>query len=179
MLTIRASTGIDQSSAVYGDPVARTRAIGDVGVPMIKSSQEFAAGTMFVTVGVGGLWFGRNLKIGSASFMEAGYLPTLLSWVLIGIGAVVLIRSLVTSGPKLTTWAWRPLLLLTVTVFAFGLLINNAGLVLTTVAVTLLANYAGQPLKPLPLAILIGVMVAMMVAVFYFGLRLPIPVWPL
>ena len=146
---------------------------------MIKSSQEFAAGTTFIAFGVGGLWFGRNLKIGTASFMEAGYLPHLISWVLIGIGAVVLLRSLVVAGPKLTAWAWRPLLLLTVTVLVFGAMINTAGLVLTTIAVTLLANFAGESLKPIPLAILVCVMVAMMVGIFFYGLRLPIPVWPL
>ena len=143
-----------------------------------RSPQDLAAGLLFIVVGLAGLWFGRNLEMGSASFMQGGYMPRLVCWVLIAIGAVVFARALLEQGPRLERWAWRPLVLMTATILAFGFLINRAGLVIATVAIVIASNYAARPLpwsRSLPLA---AGLAALMVGLFHFGLGLPIPIWP-
>ena len=133
---------------------------------------------MFIAIGVAGLWFGRNLEVGSASFMQGGYMPKLFCWILVGIGAIVLVQALIQHGARLERWAWRPLLLLTATVLAFGFLINRAGLVVATIAIVVIANYAARPLPVSRLAPLAIGLAALMVGLFHYGLGLPIPVWP-
>lgn len=143
-----------------------------------RSPQDIAAGLMFVAIGLAGLWFGRNLEVGSASFMQGGYMPRLVCWILIGIGAIVLVRAAFQAGAGLEGWAWRPLLLLTATILAFGFLINRAGLVIATLAIVIVANYAARPLPLARLLPLAAGLAALMVGLFHFGLGLPIPIWP-
>lgn len=144
----------------------------------VKSQQDAAAGIVFAAIGLFGLVVGRDLTIGTASFMEAGYLPRLVSFLLIGVGIVVALRSLMREGPALERWAWRPLAVLTATVAAFGALILNAGLVITSAVVFILSSFASNPLPPKQLAFLAVVVVAISVGLFHFALELPIPLWP-
>lgn len=143
-----------------------------------RSPQDIAAGLLFIAVGLAGLWFGRNLEVGSASFMQGGYMPRLACWILIGIGGIVLLRALFQAGAGLERWAWRPLLLLTATILGFGFLINRAGLVIATLAIVVVANFAARPLPWSRLLPLAAGLAALMVGLFHFGLGLPIPLWP-
>jgi hypothetical protein len=143
-----------------------------------RSAQDFCAGLLFVAVAAAGLFLGRKLEVGSASFMGTGYMPRLVCGVLMVIGVAVMLRAVFREGPRLSTWAWRPLLLLTATILAAGFLIQKAGLVLTTIAIVVIANYAGHPLKLPRLAALTVALVVFAVGLFHYGLALPIPVWP-
>ena len=143
-----------------------------------RSPQDVAAGLFFILIGMAGLWFGRNLEVGTASFMQGGYMPRLICWILIGIGAAVLLQAMLQAGKGLERWAWRPLVLLTATILAFGFLINRAGLVIATLAIVLIANFAARPLPWTRLLPLAAGLAALMVGLFHFGLGLPIPLWP-
>ena len=91
----------------------------------------------------------------------------------------MLVQALIQHGAGLERWAWRPLVLLTATVLAFGFLINRAGLVVATIAIVIIANYAARPLPVSRLAPLAIGLAALMVGLFHYGLGLPIPVWPI
>ncbi len=144
----------------------------------IRAHRDFASGCVFILIAAFFLWFGRNLPVGSASFMEAGYFPR-LAGILLGIcGVFIAVKALATEGEGLVAWTWRPLLILNGAVALFGLMIGRVGLVGTTIVVVILASFAGQRLRWLELAALAAALVALMVGLFHFGLGLPIPVWP-
>lgn len=144
----------------------------------IKGPRDFAAGCTFILIALFYLWFGRNLSIGSSSFMEAGYFPRLAAVALALFGAIIAIRAIAVEGPELESWAWRPLLILTGCVVLFGLIITRAGLVLTTVLVVVAMSFAGGRLSWKQLAGFVAALVLFMVGLFHFGLGLAIPVWP-
>jgi hypothetical protein len=50
------------------------------------------AGLMFMGVALAALWISRNYPIGTALRMGTGYVPRLLCWILLGLGAVVLLQ---------------------------------------------------------------------------------------
>src|SRR3979409_1052016 len=52
------------------------------------------AGLMFIAIAALGLWVSRDYPIGTALRMSTGYVPRLLCWILIGLGAVVLVQGL-------------------------------------------------------------------------------------
>ncbi len=144
----------------------------------IKAPQDFAAGCMFILIALFFFWFGRNLPIGSSSFMEAGYFPRLASALLAILGLGIVVSSLRVDGPGLASWAWRPLLVLIGAVVGFGLIIQRGGLVITTLMVVIAATVSGLHLRwheSLGLAVVLNVL---MVGLFHYGLGLPIPVWP-
>ncbi|MBX6370164.1 MAG: tripartite tricarboxylate transporter TctB family protein [Rhodospirillales bacterium] len=143
-----------------------------------RSAQDFCAGLMFIAFAAAGLFFARDLEMGSASFMETGYMPRLVSFVLLAIGIAVAVRALFREGPGLASWAWRPLILLTATILAAGFLLPKAGLVVTAVVVALASNWAAAPLGLPRIAALAALLVVFSVALFHYGLELPIPVWP-
>ena len=58
------------------------------------------AGLMFMGVAALGLWISRNYPIGTALRMGTGYVPRLLCWILLGLGAVDLPAGAVRGRPR-------------------------------------------------------------------------------
>jgi hypothetical protein len=141
-------------------------------------NQDFAAGIMFAAWGVAGLWLGRHYPIGTSLRMGPGYMPWMLCWLLILFGAVIAGKGMLTEGEKLTRWNFRPLLLVCAGVMAFALLIENAGLPAAIVATVLIGAYGGQEFRLVEVIFLaIGLAIGA-IAIFIWGLGLPMPIFP-
>lgn len=141
-------------------------------------SQDFATGLLFLGVGVAALWISADYPMGTPQRPGTGVLPVILAWCLIGTGALLWLKAVVTDSPRLTSWAWRPAIMITLATIAFALLIDTAGLAVTMVAsMTLVA--LGTPetrwREYLPFAV---IMLAIGVIVFIYGLGMPIPILP-
>ena len=141
-------------------------------------SQDFASGLLFVGVGAAALWIGADYPMGTPQRPGTGVLPAILAWCLIGTGALLWLKAVVTDSPNLTSWAWRPAIMITLAIIAFALLIDRAGLVVTmVVSMTLVA--LGTPetrwREYLPFAV---IMLVIGVSVFIYGLGMPIPILP-
>src|SRR2546429_145553 len=97
------------------------------------------------------LWLSRNYPIGTALRMGTGYVPRLLCWILMGLGAVVLVQGLreTNSGRPgeggALTRLW-PILVVTASLVAFGLTLERLGLV---VAIFLLIGFRSLALAGL------------------------------
>jgi hypothetical protein len=146
--------------------------------PGLRSGQDLLCGVMFAAVGAGALWVGRNYPMGSPARLGSGVFPMLLSYGLIGIGALIFVKGLLTDGPRLTGWAWRPVLLITLAAVSFALLIEPAGLVVTMLVVMTLGALAGDGHKLRELATFMLVMILMAIGIFVWGLGMPIKVFP-
>jgi hypothetical protein len=148
------------------------------GKPGLRSGQDLLCGVMFAAVGAGALWIGRNYPMGTQVRLGSGVFPWLLGWGLVGIGAIVFVRGLLTDGPRLTGWAWRPVVLITLAAVAFALLIEPAGLVVTMLVVMTLGALAGEEHRWRELAVFFPAMIVMAIGVFIWGLGMPIKVFP-
>jgi hypothetical protein len=141
-------------------------------------NQDFAAGVMFALFGVAGLWFGRHYPVGTSLRMGPGYMPWMLCWLLILFGAGIAVRGALTPGEALTRWYLRPLALVSAGLMVFALLIENVGLpgaVIGTVIVGALGGQQFRLIEVIPLAI--GLAIGA-VAIFIWGLGLPMAIWP-
>jgi len=141
-------------------------------------SQDFATGLLFVAVGIAALWIGADYPMGTPQRPGTGVLPAILAWCLIGTGALLWLKAVVTDSPNLTSWAWRPAIMITLATIAFALLADRAGLVVTMIVSMTLAAL-GTPetrwREYLPFAV---IMLAIGVSVFIYGLGMPIPILP-
>lgn len=144
----------------------------------LRSGQDLLCGAMFAAIGAGALWIGRNYPMGTPARMGSGVFPWLLAWGLIGVGGLIFAKGLLTDGPRLTAWAWRPVLLITLAAVCFALLIEPAGLVVTMLVLMTLGALAGEGHSLRQLAIFFPVMILMAIGIFIWGLGMPIKVFP-
>jgi putative tricarboxylic transport membrane protein len=144
----------------------------------IKSGQDLATGLLFVVVGVAGLWVGWDYPMGSAQRPGTGVLPYILSWCLIGTGGLLWIKALLIEGPGLTGWAWRPVIMITLATIAFALLVDRYGLVAAMLASMTLAALGTPETRWGEYTIFAAIMLAIGIAMFIWGLGMPIQVLP-
>jgi hypothetical protein len=164
--------------------------------PRSSAWQAFArkdvlAGLLFIAVGTLGLWLSRDYPVGTAFRMGTGYMPRLLCWILLGLGAIVLVLGLrdgqvhglrdghaAPAGSAAGIPAWRPVLFVTAGLVVFGLAIERLGLVLAVFLLVGLAAVAGRGLRPIETVVAALVLIALCWAIFILALGLTIQVWP-
>jgi hypothetical protein len=144
----------------------------------IFATKDFLAGLLYIAFGLLGLWLARNLQVGTASAMEAGYFPRLVCILLIAVGAALSVSALFESGEVPERGKWRPLFFVTLSCLAFALLLRPLGFVLTLISSILIARLAGGTMRPIGLAALTLILVVANVGIFVIALNIPIALWP-
>lgn len=143
----------------------------------IRSPQDLGAALMLIIIGLGGLWFGRELDAGTASRMGPGYMPMLLSAALITFGIVIGLRAVTLDGPPIEPGRWRPVSLILTAILVFAFLINSVGLATATFVVAVLGAFASFEARWKE-AIALGIFLAVFcVLLFVYGLKQPIPIF--
>lgn len=148
------------------------------GAGRIRSPQDLAAGLLMTGIGLTALWIGRDWNVGTLAYVQSGFFPRMISTLLVLFGLVTAGRSLMLHGAALSGWAWRPLIGVTVAVLGFAAALETLGLVPAVLLLVGLGNLAGQPLRLGPLAVLGAVLALGCIAIFVWGLGLPMKVWP-
>lgn len=143
-----------------------------------RFGQDVGAGLMFAAFGAFGLYLARDYPVGTALRMEPGYVPRLLCWSLIAVGAVVALRGLLAGDSPVARWHWRPLLFVLAGLMAFRYLIEPGGLVLATVVTVLLGAFGSREVRPVEAALLAAGLAIGSVALFVYALSLPMNIWP-
>ena len=109
----------------------------------IRSVQNFCAAVMFIVMG-GAFGIGAlNYSMGTAARMGPGYFPTILGWLTVILGILVLIESFTVETDRPSKIAWKPLLSVVGAVWLFGLMIDTAGLIPAVVVQILLSSWGG------------------------------------
>ncbi len=145
----------------------------------IRSPRDFWAGVMFVAFGAFFVaWSFWKYQMGSAVRMGPGYFPALLGGLLALLGLLVLLKSLAVGGPKVAAFHFRPLLLVSLSVLAYGYLMKPGGLAVATVAAVFGGALAGDEFKWKEVAGVALVLVVFSWLVFVKGLTLPFPLCP-
>ncbi len=144
----------------------------------IRSPQDFGAACVFFLVGGAGLYFGRDLAFGSPARMGPGFFPLILSWLILGVGALTGLRALAIEGPAVEPPQLRPLLMVCATILAFGLIVERAGLALAAIAVTFLAALARPGVRWRETALLALGLSVFCVLVFVYALSQPMSAFP-
>jgi hypothetical protein len=147
-------------------------------MPTLRLTKNFLAGFLFIAFGAFGMWLARDLDAGTASDMGPGYFPRVICVLLIALGGALSASDLVQKPERPEGWAWRPLLLVTASAFSFAILLTPLGFIGTLAATTILASAAGTLLRPLALATLVAVLIAVNLGIFVAALKMPIPLWP-
>jgi hypothetical protein len=147
----------------------------------ILARKNVLAGLMFIAIAALGLWLSRDYPIGTALRMGTGYVPRLLCWILMGLGAAILVQGLREKDalPERTSWRQlMPIVVVTTSLIAFALAIEQLGLVLSIMLLVGIGAIAARDIKIWELLLAAVVLIALSYAIFILGLGLTIPVWP-
>jgi hypothetical protein len=162
----------------------------------IKSERDFWSGMMFLVVGVVFAIGATNYSMGPAcppndpcatslwarlsqlsAHPGAGYFPLGLSILVALLGAVVLFKSLTIEsdgGDPIGKFAWRPLIVIIVAIALFGAL----GLALSVPVLIAVTSLAGDEFHWKGVVANAIVLTIGSWAIFIWGLKLTIPLWP-
>jgi hypothetical protein len=166
----------------------------------IKSERDFWSGLMFIAVGVGFAIGATNYSMGppcppqapcAASLWArmshlsahpgAGYFPLGLSIILAVLGTFVLFKALTIEsqgGDPVGSIAWRPLLVVILSIALFAITIERLGLALTVPILIVAVSLASDEFRWRGVLIAALVLTVFSWAIFVYGLKLTIPVWP-
>jgi putative tricarboxylic transport membrane protein len=139
-----------------------------------RSPKDAIAGLMFIVLaGVLAASAGK-LELGTTGRMGPGYFPLLLSGILGVLGLVILIGGLRFDGPPLPRGDWKGLALVSASVLVFGAVVQPWGFIPAVVLSSLLCIVASRPLQPLRAALFVVGLTVFCVAVFVWGLGIPV-----
>ncbi len=144
----------------------------------VRSPVDFLTGLLFLAIGGTGLWLGRDWPMGTLAMMDSGFLPRVLSAIVALSGVGLIVKAFLVRGPVFEGIVIRPLLAVIAAVVAFAFLIETLGLVLAITAVVTIGGFAGERPGPIAFLVLTGSLILLCVAVFIWGVELPIKVWP-
>jgi len=139
------------------------------------------AGLMFIAIAALGLWVSRDYPIGTALRMGTGYVPRLLCWILMGLGAAIAVQGLreKDAPPERTSWRQlMPIAIVTTSLVAFAMAIEQLGLVLSILLLIGIGAIAAREIKLWETLVAALALIVLAYVVFILGLGLTIPVWP-
>ncbi len=143
----------------------------------VLRKKDFWAGALYIALGAGAFWIGRDYPMGSSVRMGAGYFPAVLSVALVLIGFASVARSFFQSGETVGAIAWKPLVLIVGATALFGVLLQTLGLVVALIVLVLASAAASQHFRiELKASIGLALLVAFCVLVFVKGLGVPLPI---
>ena len=143
-----------------------------------RFGQNFGAGLMFAAFGAVGLYLARDYPVGTALRMDPGYVPRLLCWGMIGIGAIIAGQGLLVGSLAITRWHWRPLLFVLGALIAFRYLVEPGGLLIATFVTVVMAAFGSREVQIRDTLLLAAGLAVGAAGLFIFALGLPMRLWP-
>ena len=151
---------------------------GSRGKVGLRNTQDLVCGLFFVAVGLFGMWVGRDYPMGSPVRLGTGVFPRLLCWGMVITGGIIFVKGLLTEGEGMGQIAWRPVILISIAATAFALTIDPLGLVVAMLVMIIPAGFAGHEFYPKEFVVFTVLQVVIGVALFIWGLGMPIKVFP-
>ena len=144
----------------------------------IRHPKDFFAGLLFIAFGFAALVIGSNYALGTAARMGPGYFPRILGILLICLGSALALRALKLNGPPVPAFKWRPLVIVLGSVTVFGMIVNYAGVALSTLFLIVASSAASHEFRWRESLVAGAALAALAVGVFVIGLKLQLPIWP-
>lgn len=142
----------------------------------IRGQKDFGIGAIYLALGVAGFIIARDYSFGTSGRMGPGYFPTIISGLLMLFGVIAIVRSFLHEGQAIGAINWKGAALVTLSVLAFGFLLETAGIVVALAMTILLSAAASERFRfEVRAALGLVALVVFCVIVFVEGLGLPMP----
>jgi hypothetical protein len=139
-------------------------------------SKDFLSGLMFIAFGLVALYFGRHLALGTAVRMGPGWVPHMLSYILLGLGLLICVVALFTVGEPVERPRWKPITMVTVGIVLFALLFERTGMLPALIVLVLVSSMGGDEFKITEVVGNMVVLAVLCTLVFKIGLGMNISI---
>jgi Tripartite tricarboxylate transporter TctB family len=141
----------------------------------IRNPKDFWTGVIYLVFGLGAVVIGRDYSMGTATKMGPAYFPTVLGYLLALIGAIAVVRAFIQPGTPIGRFAVKNLAIVLGATVLYGLLVRGAGLAVAVFVLVMGSAWASISFRWAPSIVLAVGLAVFSVAVFIWGLGLPIP----
>ncbi|MEQ1594882.1 MAG: tripartite tricarboxylate transporter TctB family protein [Casimicrobium sp.] len=145
-------------------------------------NKDLIAGLMFVVIGVIFFIGAANYQLGTAARMGPGWFPRALGGIMTFLGVLIAIVGLKNQAKWAVTagigWTWKPVVILTTAVLLFGFALPTLGMVIAIIVLTMLSGFAAHDKNYKELAMITVIMCLFCAAVFVWGLKLQMKLFP-
>lgn len=141
----------------------------------LRNNKDFWAGIMLIAAGAASILIARGYPFGSTMRMGPGYFPSMLGAILVLFGLYVMVTGLRTGEKIEVHCSHRALIVLPLSIVAFGVLMAHAGFIPALAVLIFGSASAGREFKFVEVLVLTLMLTALSVAVFIWGLGLPYP----
>lgn len=145
----------------------------------ISNRQDFFAGLFFTLIGIATVLIALSYRVGVSARMGPGYFPMVLGGMLVLLGVIIAIKGIAAkeyvSVPPLS---FRPLFVVLGSVVLFGFLLTKLGFFISTIVLIGASSAAYHQPRWKEIVISAVLLTVFSVAVFSYGLKLQIPLWP-
>lgn len=142
----------------------------------VLKDRDFLSGLLFLAIGVAARCISHSYPIGSLREPGSGAFPMLLSWGLMGVGGLLIVRSLYAPKEEATGWNFWSFAFVTLAIVSFQLLLEPYGLLVSMAALIGLTALAGRDTTLKELAVFSAILIPLSIGLFIYGLKIPIRV---
>ncbi|WP_417280904.1 tripartite tricarboxylate transporter TctB family protein [Celeribacter sp.] len=145
---------------------------------MKRDIPDLVGGVLLAAIGLFVVFYTlAHYEIGSLRRMGPGFFPAVLGAALALLGGMVALPALARQGDAVQI-AWKECLAVLAAILIFAAGLDRLGLVLVTLTSVLIASLAAPDRRVGWRIVLALVVTALSVAVFSFGLKMTVPLWP-
>lgn len=146
----------------------------------LRNPRDFWAGVLFIAAGLAAVVFARKHPFGTTAAMGPGYFPTVLGGLLVFLGVVAAGRSLrpTRAEEAMSPARARPLVLVLASIVVFGVTLPTLGLVMASMLLVVVSRAATPGFRAVEVLVFGAALTVFCTAVFVWGLKMPMPLWP-
>ena len=145
-------------------------------------NKDLLAGLMFVAIGAVFFVGAYQYQMGTAARMGPGWFPRVLGGIMMLLGVIIAGIGLKNQAQWATTagigWTWKPVVILTVAVVLFGFTLPTLGMISAIILLTMISGFAAHDKNYKELAMITVIMCLFCAAVFVWGLKLQMKLFP-
>jgi putative tricarboxylic transport membrane protein len=163
--------------------VAAAMVVGGVGFILpsfipLKASQDYAAGIFIIAIATVGIVGSLGLTYKTSTGVGPGMMPRSTGLILVALGIILIINSLFVRGQGLDRWSIRGIIFVLGSALVFAWTIRPLGLIVAGPLAVIVSAFADRDTRIIEVLIFGFVMTFACIALFSWGLKLPIPIWP-
>ncbi len=144
----------------------------------IRKSSDLLTAILFLAFGFAALLYGHRYALGTPARMGAGFFPAILSIGLIVMGLILLLQAHFEPDEDVGRIELRPVVLVLLGTFLFGLLIDRMGLLIAAAVLVFAARLADRNFSWVQTTILAVILMAVTSGLFWYALGLPLRLLP-
>lgn len=142
------------------------------------SLQDYAGGMFLIVLATVGIAGTTMLNFKTSTGVGPGMMPRATGLIVAALGLIMVINGLFKKGEGLDRWSIRGIIFVLGSALMFGWTIRPLGLIIAGPLAVIISAFADRDTKWIEVSIFAAVMTVLCIALFSYGLKLPIPIYP-